>query len=53
MIEPRPPGVAALTGPERLLQIRVGDDRIVYEIDDQSRTIVIVRIGHRSEAFKT
>ncbi len=49
---PRPPGAIALTGPVRLWRIRVGDFRIVYQIDDAARTVSIVRIGHRREVYR-
>jgi mRNA interferase RelE/StbE len=49
---PRPAGVRRLHGHERLYRIRVGHYRIVYEIDDQSRIILITRIRHRREAYR-
>ena len=48
---PRPPGVKKLkeTGDWR---VRVGDYRIVYEIRDNTLHVLIVKIAHRSEAYK-
>ena len=54
--EPRPPGVKILRGRARgrpvLLRMRVGDYRIVYEIDDKKRTVTVLAIGHRREIYR-
>ena len=50
-IEPRPPGVKALTGQHGWLRIRVGDYRIVYEVRDSELAVLVIRIGHRSEVY--
>jgi mRNA interferase RelE/StbE len=33
-------------------RVRVGDWRVVYEVDDSHRRIVIVRVAHRSDAYR-
>jgi mRNA interferase RelE/StbE len=48
----RPPGVQKLRGAENQWRLRVGDYRVVYEIDDRQRTIDIVRIRHRREVYR-
>ncbi len=48
---PRPAGVRKLSGHERRYRIRVGDYRIVYDIDDSARTVDVVRVRHRREAY--
>ena len=48
---PRPHGCRKLTGSDRDWRIRVGDYRIVYEIDDQVREVRVMRIRHRREAY--
>jgi mRNA interferase RelE/StbE len=50
--EPRPFGCRKLAGEENLWRIRVGDYRIVYSIHDNERMVDIVRIRHRSEAYR-
>jgi len=50
--QPRPPGVQKLRGAESQWRLRVGDYRVVYEIDDRQRTIDIVRIRHRREVYR-
>jgi mRNA interferase RelE/StbE len=49
---PRPSGVKKSRGRENEWRIRVGDCRIIYEIDDDERLIVILRIKHRREAYR-
>jgi mRNA interferase RelE/StbE len=49
---PRPPKVKKLVGEENLYRIRVGDYRIVYQIDDQLLLVLVLKIGHRSEVYR-
>ena len=49
---PRPPGCKKLSGPTRLWRLRVGDYRIVYDIDDEERVVDISVIRHRSVAYR-
>jgi len=35
-----------------LLRIRVGDYRVVYEIDDQAKNALVLAIGHRKEIYR-
>jgi mRNA interferase RelE/StbE len=49
--EPRPRGVEKLSG-RKGWRVRVGDYRIVYEIDDQSQEVIIYRIRHRKEVYR-
>ncbi len=49
--EPRPRGAAKLEGIEGY-RIRVGDYRIVYLVDDDSRVVDVVRIGHRRGIYR-
>ena len=50
--EPRPAGAQKLAGEAARFRLRQGDYRILYEIDDSERRIVIVRIGHRREIYR-
>ncbi|MBD2751495.1 type II toxin-antitoxin system RelE family toxin [Spirosoma validum] len=48
---PRPTGCKKLKG--RLgYRIRVGDYRIVYEIEDDKLLVLIIDIGHRREIYR-
>ena len=49
--EPRPVGAEELSGQEKY-RIRQGDYRILYLIDDVETSVVIVRIGHRSDVSR-
>lgn len=48
---PRPHGNEKLAGEHRY-RIRQGDYRIVYVVDDESRTVQVVKIGHRREVYR-
>ena len=51
--DPRPPGVCKLAGEMRgAWRIRVGDYRVLYDIDDDRRVIVILAVLHRREAYR-
>jgi mRNA interferase RelE/StbE len=48
---PRPPGCQKLSGRDAW-RIRVGDYRVLYEIDDPARTVLVVHIGHRRDVYR-
>lgn len=48
---PRPAGVRKLQGQQEGWRIRVGDYRIIYQIDDATRLITIVRVRHRRDVY--
>lgn len=48
---PHPLGSKKLKG-ESSCRIRVGDYRIIYEIDETNKTIIIFKIGHRREVYR-
>jgi mRNA interferase RelE/StbE len=50
--EPRPHGCEKLSGQERY-RIRLGVCRIIYEIQDDVLTVVVVKVGHRLEVYRT
>ena len=47
---PRPPGCRKLVGREGW-RIRVGDYRVIYEIDDPARTVLVLHVGHRRDIY--
>ena len=49
---PRPAGVKALSTPEKLHRVRVGDYRIVYTVDDKALLVLVARIRHRREVYR-
>lgn len=50
--EPFPSQSLKLTDTERLYRLRVGDYRIIYEVDAEAHTIVIHYIRHRKDAYR-
>jgi mRNA interferase RelE/StbE len=50
--EPRPPGCRKLAGSVSDYRVRVGDYRILYEIQDETREVRIYRVRNRSEAYR-
>ena len=50
--DPRPHGVRKLVEALEGWRIRVGDHRILYQIDDDAQTVTIVRVKHRREAYR-
>jgi len=49
--EPRPPGCQKLSGYDRY-RVRQGNYRILYQIQDNELSIVVVRIGPRREVYR-
>jgi mRNA interferase RelE/StbE len=49
---PRPSGMKKLEGEENLYRIRVGDYRIIYQIQDNKLIVLVVKIGDRKEIYK-
>lgn len=49
--EPRPNGVKKLEDND-LYRIRVGDYRVIYQIQDDILLVIIVKISHRSKAYR-
>jgi len=42
-----------LQGDERAWRYRIGDWRVICDLADESRTINVVRIGHRSSIYRS
>ncbi len=50
--EPRPVSCEKLAGAEGRFRVRQGQFRIVYAINDASRTVEVVKGGHRREVYR-
>jgi len=48
---PRPDGCRKLTG-RSAWRIRIGDYRVIYEIEDDRLRILVVSVGHRKEIYR-
>jgi len=49
---PRPINSVKLQGEEELYRVRVGDYRIVYQIQDRQLIVLVVQMGHRREIYR-
>jgi len=50
--EPFSRSVDKLESVERLYRVRVGDYRIVYEVDTQAKQVIIHYVRHRREVYR-
>lgn len=51
--DPRPRGARKLAGEMRgAWRIRVGDYRVLYDVDDQEQVVIILAVLHRREAYR-
>lgn len=52
-LQPRPRSSKRLTGPfSGLWRLRVGDYRVAYQVDDRTRQVIVISVGHRSRFYK-
>ena len=49
---PRPRGAKPLKGRLSLYRIRVGDYRVIYQIQDDALLVLVVRIGSRGDVYR-
>jgi mRNA interferase RelE/StbE len=49
--DPRPSGCLKLTNREGW-RIRIGNYRVIYEIDDEQTTITVLHVGHRRDVYR-
>lgn len=50
--EPFPPGVSKLRGKGAVYRLRVGDYRIIYEVDTDERVVDLLLVGHRRDIYR-
>lgn len=50
--DPFPPGTRKLTGYDDVYRVRVGRYRILYSVSRHRLVIVILKIGHRRDAYR-
>ena len=50
--EPRPKQSRKLKDTERTYRLRVGDYRIIYQIDDEYKEIIVFHIRHRKDVYR-
>lgn len=49
--DPRPPQSESVETTD-YLRVRTGDYRIVYQVEEEVLTVLIIRIGHRKEVYR-
>ena len=50
--DPRPVGCEKLSGKERY-RVRQGAYRIIYEVEDARLVVLIVKVGHRRDIYRS
>lgn len=51
--EPRPPGSVTLTDSPGWRRIRVGDYRVIYDVNDSALVVLVLRVGGRGDVYRT
>ncbi len=49
--QPRPNGAVRLTGVDAF-RVRVGDYRVIYEVDDRRHVVYVTRVRHRRDVYR-
>lgn len=49
---PRPAGCRKIAGSESDWRIRVGDYRVIYEVDEHAEAVRVMRVRHRREVYR-
>jgi len=47
-----PPGAKKLAGTADRWRIRVGDYRVIYDIQSDILTVLVVKVGHRRDVYR-
>ena len=50
--DPFPSGSVKLSGSERSYRIRVGDYRVLYEVQGDHLVIEVIKVGHRRDVYR-
>jgi mRNA interferase RelE/StbE len=51
--DPHPRHAVKLTGAERLYRLRVGEYRIVYDLDKEDKRVSVHYVRHRRDAYRS
>ena len=49
---PRPSGCHKIAGSKSDWRVRVGNYRIIYEVDDKAKVVRVMRVRHRREVYR-
>jgi mRNA interferase RelE/StbE len=50
--DPRPADAKKLSANASLYRVRVGDYRIIYQVEDDALLVLVVRIGTRGDVYR-
>ena len=50
---PRPSGCKKLKSDEQLYRIRIGEYRVVYNIEDKVQIVEVTKVGHRKDIYRS
>ena len=50
--DPKPPGCRKIAGSKNDWRIRIGEYRVIYEIDEHAEAVKVMRIRHRREIYR-
>ena len=48
----KPSGCRKITGSKNDWRIRIGDYRVIYEIDERAKAVKVMRVRHRKDAYR-
>lgn len=51
-VDPHPQGSRKISGSSNDWRLRIGDYRVLYEINNRTRTVTIMRVKHRKDAYR-
>lgn len=50
--DPRPRGTVKMAGTDLAFRLRVGDYRVIYEIEDDILLVLVIRVAHRRDIYR-
>lgn len=50
--DPRPRGAKKIVGEQTAWRIRIGNDRVIYDVFDEVFVVSVVRAGHRRDVYR-
>jgi mRNA interferase RelE/StbE len=49
---PRPAGSRKIVGSICDYRLRIGDYRVVYELDEKNERVIVMAVGHRKDVYR-
>ena len=51
--DPRPANCKKMQGVDSIYRIRVGDHRVIYQVDDNIVTVEVIKVGSRQDVYNS